>query len=614
MRGYAVAIAVLAAVAAILVPLASDDGDAALTDDYPDADIIISQGTVSTLVVTYVDSEGKTSTQTYSAGSDLELAKLSDIDGSLSVVMASGTVGSLTLVDIDDASAENTVDIDFLMVSGSASEIVAVSSSVSLPSSYSSAFNAVGTLTMDIRGDVTELCTTTCMVGIGTLSISVGSGSEIDRLYPTGEDGTYGEVTLVLEGGDVGYLTNRSAVVSYMTYELRAGSVRYLCLGADSEGGSSILSGLWTFYVQVDASFYISSAVTVGRAVLGSGLTDIPSILCNGESPSAVFSRNIVIDAPAHTIAMDSCFYSGTSSALSLSGYVIGGTVNSQQVSSSCYVPSYGSSVPTYGDGGIWTASRGGTVEAGTALYVGCCLTVASGAELDVAAGGLLVNSGIVSVSGVMNSSGTVVNNGYLEEVDSGSVDAEFSGTGYLATCIYTRTTDGRIDVMTSEYSAVVLRYTGDSLTFSSATVRLTGVGAVIVVSSDSDMSGTLFTAAVGTADAGSYLDAWTVSVGGFGSSVSVQVTMAVEIPEGYRGRIVDSTGAEMEVLSYTESSIVFAAEGSGTYYFETVSVDADEIAHRQLVLNSAIAAAIVIVAAVAVYFLLRHDRGRGPA
>lgn len=612
-RTHAAALVLVAVAALLLLCVPADRVSADAVDDlvteYPDADYIIAQGANNTVMLVYYDAEGEAVSQSYSSGSDITVADWTDVDGSVTVVMDSGTVGTLTVLNVDRvASSENPVDVDFTMVSGTVYKLVGVaagiSASYSLPTSYASAYCPVDTLTMTVYGTVTEVCTTTALVEIRTLELTIGVGAVVDRLYPTGEDGYYGSVLLVVEGATVGYVSNQSSLVSVLDYQLRSGSVRYLCLGADSEGGSgTYLSNMWTFYVLEEATYSVSSSFEVGRAVLGSGLIDVPSILCNGEEPTEVFSRTIVIDAPGCSVSSDSCFLSGSTRAYRFTNYTIGSTVTVSNLRTVCYDSSY-QTVQIYGTDGIWPGYRAGSVDSGASLYLGCDLTVAEDATFDVLDGGILVNSGTLAVSGVMNIGGTLINNGIVEVRDQGVVDGGMSGNGYLAACIYARTTEGRLDVMTEAYDAVVLRSSGDDLTFSTATVRLTGIGVVVAVACDSEITGSVFVIGV-TAVEG---ESWTLYVSGFGDSASVQVTAPVTIPTGYEGKISDSEGNDMEIVSSTSSSITFVCSGTGVYTFRTVVDDADEIAHQQLVMNSAIAVAIVIVAVVAVYFLLRDD------
>ena len=83
---------------------------------------------------------------------------------------------------------------------------------------------------------------------------------------------------------------------------------------------------------------------------------------------------------------------------------------------------------------------------------------------------------------------------------------------------------------------------------------------------------------------------------------------------------VTDSDGNRMEIVTDEEDAasgmVTFMATANGVYHVDSVPEgdDGSWLSLDPLVLNAIIAAAIVIVASVAVYFLLRRDRGPGPS
>ena len=75
-----------------------------------------------------------------------------------------------------------------------------------------------------------------------------------------------------------------------------------------------------------------------------------------------------------------------------------------------------------------------------------------------------------------------------------------------------------------------------------------------------------------------------------------------------------------LEIVTNEEDAasgmVTFMATANGIYHVDSVPEgdDGSWLSLDPLVLNAIIAAAIVIVASVAVYFLLRRDRGPGPS
>ena len=218
MNRLPVAVMAVAVLLLLMVPVSSavaaDGEDDALPQElYPDADIIVTDDDGSVLVTKRLaepDPDGQTHTvQRYRQNSDLTLADWTDVDGSVSIVFDGASVRNLTVLSLDTISdPEAPVDVEFTMVSGSATSITGVSAvlrvETALPDSHFTAYSPVSSLTMSIAGDVDVVSASDCLVEIGSIDITVKKGARIDRLYPSGEDGRCTDLSVTIAGGDVG--------------------------------------------------------------------------------------------------------------------------------------------------------------------------------------------------------------------------------------------------------------------------------------------------------------------------------------------------------------------------------------------------------------------------
>ncbi len=585
-------IALLVLAAALTAAAVPSDSEGAEQTAYPDADVLIYEED-GRVAVEYVGSH----TETYASGADVTVASNSEKSGSLSVVMVSGTLGELPLLEVDGVSP--SVDLDFTMVSGTLERLVAVSADddAELPESYYSAYRAVDSLVMTIGGGVTEVLTTADRVEVGSLELTVTSSAVVDRLFPTGDDGAYGDVTVALEGGTVGYMTNRAAVVSTLTYDLRAGSIRYFCIGSDTESG---VFDIWAFHVRGDVSVTIGSSCVIANAVVGGGVISAPSVLRSGEEPETLLSRTVVIDAPGAEIAGTSCFLTNSGRAYRLASYTIGATPVARVLAQD------------YGEGGVWGSASGQTVGGGTVLYLNTVYDVVSGSVFGVEAGGRVVNAGYIELSGTMESSGTVTNNGIIEVLPTGSFEGEASGTGFVAAGLSASVIDSRIDVMITGFDAVVVRSSSGDVVFDEMSVNLSGISSSVVVSpAGSSFQGEAFIVGLSLTEGDGYDSECRLLLSGFGDDgLTARVTVPVTVPSGYLVTVADSSGAELEIVSCADGYLVFDVAGSGTYSV-SVHPEAEEEGDETdpaLLINAAIAVAIVVVAAIVVYMLLRRD------
>lgn len=644
-------LAMAMAVVLIAMPvLLLDSGDmVADTDDlpsqYPDADYIIADSGRSTVTVMYrtphVPTEEELEsgeevpeydwhTRTVSYGSSHVLTQLSDLDGSLHVVMTGGVLGTLTLIQADVVSGVSSTDVRFTMVGGQLADLKVLSVQQSLKDqlrdSYTLMFSPLGDVELDLRsGSIGDLIPTEDMVSTSILTVSIGDGMAVDRMFTSGTNGRYGEVDVVLEGGSVGYMANRQSLVGTLVYDLRSGTVDYLCIGADTEyGGNTYLSEMNTFYVQQDVHVHVDPTVTVRQAIIGAGILDAPTLLWNGDLVSAPVAKNIIIEAQGTSITPDSCFFTTNrtqGTVYQFSTYTVGGTPRTRAISSEYMVQGTSSRGDVYGDLGVWSSPTDATVRMGYTLYLDCQLGIPSGSTLIVAAGGMMVTVGTVLLSGTLDNQGTVTNSGIIEKRDRGSYTGlDPDGDGFLAYCI-TLNPSGSIEVMASEDDTVILRTDG-TVFVSYISVLLENGDMEVVIRAPESMyvGGDYFMIGLRQVSVQGYDAAYELTIRGIEASVLpyLDIRVTVPSPSGYTQTYyvhhIDQDGKEMmEVTDTSYSEVTFNADGTGIFGLTTqppegtvTTPESDGMDDRMM--NIILAAAIAVVGSVVVYILLRKD------
>ncbi len=635
----AVLLAAVSIVAALILPLSSPVSAVAvddLEDEYPDADCIIAQGERSSVIVIrkVPGSDGEWKTTTVSANSSLVVSQLSDVSGSLNVVMVGGTLSSLTLVQTDVTSGVSPIDVHFTMEGGSVSDlcVLSVPSSLegSLSKSYTLMFGPLGTVDLDlIAGDIGDLVPTEDMVSVSYMEVTIGSGMTIDRMMTSGTNGRYGEIQVYLRGGNVGYMANQKSVVGTLSYDMESGSVNYLCIGADTEARTgSTLSSMNTFYVQGDVSVSINHTVSIRTAIMGGGIVDVPSILWNGEEVTAPAAKNVDLDAPSTVISTDRCFFTSSrsqSTVYQFSSFKYGDNPRTKSISTDVYISGRGT-VPVYGEGGIWESSSSLTIPMAYHLYSNTRLSVASGAVLLVEKGSVLVNSGHMLLSGTLDVQGSVINTGVVEKRDGGTIEGEgMTGDGLVAYCINVNPSGDVIDVMASGDDAVVLR-TDSTVYVSHISVLLMNAQTSVVIDAPDTMyiGGSEFIIGLSLIENEDGTELYRLTIDGIDPAVLSMMEITVGVPQtssqtvyAYR---VSETGdyVPMEVLDTSYGEITFIADGAGDYIISDVSPDGiapDEGSWlTEGRMNILLAAAIVLVGAAVVVILLRKDRGGRPS
>lgn len=644
MNGRVLVVAAIVAAACFVLaasPLQADADDPVPPQQlYPDADAIISESSDGGVLITLRDADSETgyTERTQRAGSAVRLASLSSLDGSYSVVMAGGNVGDLTLVTVDTYDeGRGTVDVSFEQVSGTVGRLYAVTvSSVisrSLPNDYSSPYAPIGAISVTVSGRIAEVCPTTDLIGVSSVSVSVLGGT-VDRLYPTGEDGVYGTVSVTILDGTVGYMSNQSAVAGSLSYRLIRGSVEYLCLGADVESRNSLdRADKWTFYVDGDADIGIESGMEVGRAIIGAGILDRPSLLCNSQEPSAPgVSRSVSIVSDGTALVADRAFVvydqvngAATGDAYRFQTYTIGSTPASSAVRSYYYYNYQQQDV--YGDDGIWPSIDGACIGTGTIAYLQTDVVVRYGTALEVSPGATAAITGDVVLYGSMVNSGYVDNGGLIEERESGAyTGSDPDGSGHLVQTIYTSAGSDRLDLMTVTRTAVAIRGYGGPASFGAAMVIIDRIDCTVLVSaSDGLVTGDPVVVSVEEAvPYGGWSYAWRVHVSALDSVSGAVPVVVMTVPDtaddGYDAQVLGPSGDLETIRSSGSSGTTFTVDGNGLYQFRSykeVEPEPDEPVIEEdssFLKNMAIAAAIVVIAAIVVYLLLRRPRGRGPS
>lgn len=646
MRRALAVIAVLAALAVIVLAVPAQDSAA---DDpvapqqlYPDADAIISEASDGRVLIILKDSSSESgyTVRTMRAGAPVRLANLSSLEGTFAVVMIGGTVGDLTLVAVDIYDPDRSpVDISFEQVSGTIGRLWAatVNSGISrlVPSDYQSPYAPFGSISLTVSGRVTEICTTTGLIGTSSVSVSIQGGT-VDRLYPSGSDGSHGSLSVRMLDGTVGYMSNQGAVVGSLSYSFIRGSIEYMCLGADIESRNSIdRADKWTFYASGDVDIRIEDGMRISHAILGSGILDRPAVLRNGQEPveSGVY-RNVTIDCDGTEIVADRAFLvydrvnaAGTGGAYRFQTYTIGSNPVSASIRQT-YSYNYRSDYPVYGDDGIWPSADGSLIAPGTIAYIQSAVVVRYGTSLQVSHGATAVVTGDIAVYGSMVNSGYVEIGGLIEERESGDYSGNApDGTGRLAQTIYSSSETVRLDLMTVTRTAVAIRGYSGAASFGTAMVIFDMIGCTILVSSaDGYMSGDPVVISVEEAVPESgWSYAWSVYVSAADTVTGTVPIMLLTVPvaadAGYQLQIAGPSGSQAEVRSSDNSGTTFALQGNGTYQlrpYQAVDPEPDEPEAEEeddsFLKNIAIAAAIVAIAAIVVYLLLRRPRGRGPS
>lgn len=625
----------LSALALFILAVPCDQSDAApsLQDQYPYADLIISESSGGSVLLTYPVESGSDdkewTTERIPSGSDHTVRGWSGGDGDLCVVMTGGTLGELILVGVDGEDMEiKPIDIDvtFEMYGGRISELrlVAVDDAVDLGTDYENCINPVNSAVFDLSsGRVSEFMPTDDLVIVDTMRVAVGSGMTVDRLHITGENGKYGEVAMDLLGGSVGYMANIRSIIGSLDYNLEAGTLNYLCIGADTEASTGAsLAGLSTSYVKGDVSVHIDDSVDIRQAIIGGGIFSPPSLLWNGDSVSGVGVKNVIIDASGQQIDADSAFLTrNRQMAYHFDRFTMGSMPSSARMGTSV---SHGdSSVPVYGEGGVWAGTSVVTIESGKTFYCNTQLTVPSDGVLTVDPNGSMVNSGYVNLLGSMFFRGTCTNNGVIVKGQDAGLYGTVGGDGHIAKSISITSPQDAISVMSSDEAVLILLPYQSKVSEISAVLGDDGRTVVIRMPEGRHIEGTSFLVCLEDLDEHPGFDcAYNLTIlvdGGLPdvTDMEISVTVPVNLTSGYSGEVFsyDNPSGDYSPVDTSESpagTLTFVTDSNGRYYIrEKPAVDTPDTVEGTIETVKVVLLVVLILIAlygtVRVYLQLRR-------
>ena len=625
MRRLSTALLVLFLISMVLSIVAaepvSSEGQAP-QESYPDADVVIAQADRGNVSVIYriepAEAGGEPTYQIRSvrSGGDVNLFDISEGRTEMKVVMVSGRIGALSMINVDVYDPNTSVSsASFEMIGGEIErlQVVSVANNILsyLPDSYFAPYYAVNDVSLNISGEIQELVPTSSLVGISNISILISDGAMVDRFYLSGSNGRYDDVSVTITGGHIGYMSNQRSVMSSLEYDFRKGVIDYLCVGADVEGGTGFYSfNLWTSYVIRDVSVSIGGYMSIGSAVMGAGITDVPSMLCNGQSPATVPARNVTIDSSSE-ISVDRTFVEG-GKVLRFNSYKIGDEPSASSPRSTYYYLYKVHEI--YGEYGVWESYLGSSVRSGVKMVVNAPLIVEENSSIEISKGAIMINADHIVLSGTIRCEGTLRNDSVIEKRGSGSIDGKISGSGCISYGIVALTSkEGRIDVMAESDDAVTIRSDSGELLFNTTSVYLKNLGCRVVVSAPSSMYivGDSFTIGLMDAEVQGFSHSWRLYLSGFDSEspLTYEVTVPLRIADGYVAEIIGPGGERAEIREATDSELTFIASGPGVYAFRVLEIEEEDQAFLSgMTVNIIVASAIVVVASLVVYFLLRRD------
>ena len=600
-------------------------------DTYPDADVILTVGKDGQTLVTQRsslvdgDPDGTVSwvTRTVSPGSDVTVAEWLSTTGELRVVLDGADVRNLVLLHLDELEqTQKYIDISFRMVSGSVRTLTlfAVDNAdvPALGNDYDRMFNPLGNV--DIRlesGTVTEFVPTEDMVRVGEMTVTIGEGATVHRMFTTGEEGRYGSVTVLLRGGSVGYMSNTGSMIGSMSYGLEAGSVDYLCIGADTEAsGNRSLSSMCTSYISGDVTVSIDSRVSIRHAIIGGGVVDAPGLLSNGQEPDPIRLKNVVIDAPGTRVMMDTCFLTEKrTSAYHFGSYRVGSTAYTTSVSHT-YTTQSGSDAPVYGDGGVWDGVAVHTVGSETSVFLDTLAVLEVDGLVTVSPGGMLVITTDLELHGTIVNDGTLENNAVVEKHDNGEVVGTVSGDGFVADYIRCQNTESSISIMSSDETVVIALSSPGYLRYISAVLVNGERGLSVSVPDDIAVYGDRFLLSVSRTDD----DTYRVHMDGVDERLFPLCTMVANVPfDGIHGMDVaviysateGGEGIDAGEAVRSQGSLSFGVVGNGYYAVSTdgsVPVEDDGGHDTEILEIALLSAGIVVTLAIMIRLLTKRD------
>ncbi len=438
---------------------------------YPDADIIITKDIEGNTLVTFkaygeyaVTDEHPSEwyTETYPAETDVTLRNLSTVDHEFKIVYDGASVKKLTLFNIDTKASLNTSGVlEFSMYDGIISTLAFFSIDPEVKqymgNSYDSMSTPLHTVCLDLYGGEIELLNpTSAMVSVTNYELNLYKDMIVHRLYTTGDNGKYSNVSVKISGAHVGYMSNIASKIGTLSYDFDSGAVDYLCLGANTEHISTKdFSKLATSYVSGDVRIHIASNVEIKKCIMGAGLLNMPNMLCNGEYRKDQVIHMIVLDAPSVTVANDSAFLIKTrSSAYNFTSYRIG--QNPYAYSLMDTITYKDTAIKVYSEEGIWDSVASCSIPVGGMLSVNTGFLVQMDGRFVVEKGATVFNSNDFILCGTLIIEGEFRNNSVIQCRIGSVLEGETTGIGYQADYVSYTTPTSALNVI-SQRTAVVI-------------------------------------------------------------------------------------------------------------------------------------------------------------
>jgi len=629
------------AVALSILPLAQTS-DGATTQEplpqeiYPDADIIITADAKGYTLITFkaygeyqVTKEHPSEwfTKTITSSDVSYLRNMSEASEDMEIVFDGATVRKLTLFNLDTKNSLNSaIDVHFTMVSGSITNLslYTASSQVKqyLPSTYDIMSSAIHSATLDLQsGLINQLDPTDLMLSITKYTINLESEMTVDRLYTTGENGRYSNVSVTVNGATIGYMTNLASKIGNLDYNIRFGSIDYLCLGSNTEHMSARkLADMPTCQVTGDLNVYIGSSTVLGKCILGAGILNIPQILSTGEIVKDPVVHMISIDARGFTISSDSAFITERrTSAYSLYNYEVGKNPHTYTLMTSFY--NDGESMQVYSDTGVWNSISGNVLTTGSVLSINCNFVIQSDGEFIIEEGATLYNSDNLVVSGILDIEGHMVNNSVIQSRSGSTVIGSYTGIGVLADYVHYSTPAASLNVMSQSTAAVIdldQMYPIESI---SAYLSNDRRSVTITIEGSQRIYGDQFMIALVESEPPEAFDSsYRLDIKGIDKDVlgicTVEVTLATDPEVCTAVYVYDPLTMEYIALANSEyeSEISFIAGTYNTFYLYNYTTDRPELPDpiintEMKAIDYYLIAAIIAVLAVTSYLLVTMKR-----
>jgi len=438
---------------------------------YPDADIIITKDIDENTLVTFKaygeyaltdEHPSEWYTETYPSDTDVTLRDLSTVDHPFKIVYDGASVKKLTLFNIDTkASLNSSGSLHFIMHSGTIGSLAFFSIDPDVKQHMGNSYDSMSTplqkVSVDLNGGEMELLNpTSAMVSVTDYNLSLYKGMIVHRLYTTGDNGKYSNVSVRISGAHVGYMSNIASKIGTLSYDFDSGAVDYLCLGANTEHiATKDFSKLATSYVSGDVRVHIAPNVEIKKCIMGAGLLNMPAILCNGESKTDQVIHMIVLDAPSVTIANDTAFLIKTrTSAYNFTSYRIG--QNPYAYSLMDTITYKDATIKVYSEEGVWNSVASCSIPVGGMLSVNTEFLVQMDGRFVVEKGATVFNSNDFILCGTLVIEGEFLNNSVIQCRIGSVLEGETTGIGCQADYVSYTTPSSALNVI-SQRTAVVI-------------------------------------------------------------------------------------------------------------------------------------------------------------